>query len=124
LRITTTATIGGPTNATGNANSVLVGTSRFQPGGIIDNDSNTLYGLGGNDVLVGDLWGGIAPGGNTEGDDLYGGAGDDVRCGDFAPSISGVAWSGAFDAQNQGSSGDNLYGGFGKDTLYGGGGNT
>jgi Ca2+-binding RTX toxin-like protein len=119
---TTMATIGGPTNATSNANSVMLGESRFQSGGIIDNDSDTLTGLGGNDILVGDLWGGITPGSNTESDDLYGGAGDDVLYGDFAPAITGVAYSGAFDAQNQGGSGDRLFGGLGKDTLYGGGG--
>jgi Ca2+-binding RTX toxin-like protein len=126
-------TIGGPTTGT-SANDVIRGTALFvpPPGGLgsvnvggnvyenIDNASDinaafvngALYGLGGNDVLIGDLYDRKAY--NTEGDQLFGGNGNDKLYGDTGPEDP--QWA----TRTDGSS-DTLHGGNGDDRLFGGG---
>lgn len=79
----------------------------------IYNYQDTIQGLAGNDIIIGDLY---DSGGNQNygADRLYGGLGNDVIYSDTGPEDAGWRL-----AENGG--GGYSYGGFGNDTLHGGG---
>ena len=126
------AIIGGPLTGT-SGDDILLGDARELSIGF-DNFSNSIAGLGGNDIIIGDLY--DPDGYDTEGDTISGGDGDDIIYGDTAPDLSALGvesdwdddpqWNtrteGSVDILNGNGGSDAIYGGGGSDQISGGGG--
>lgn len=117
------AIIGGPLTGT-SGDDILLGDARELSIGF-DNFSNSIAGLGGNDIIIGDLY--DPDGYDTEGDTISGGDGDDIIYGDTAPDLSALGVESDWDDDPQwdtrtGGSVDTLNGNSGSDAIYGGGG--
>lgn len=110
-------------NKVGSEEADLLWGSALVVGPELDNGIDTIYGLGGDDVIFGDIYNDGSD--NVEGDVLYGGAGNDTIYGDGGDDNPNwqTSTDGGSDSINGGADDDSIFGQAGNDQLYGDAGN-